>query len=792
MRILLCVVIFLWGAITDLSGQMPDTAFWIPNGPVNALALHNNRLLVGGLFDQISPATGTFVALDSSTAQTQNPFPKVNGTINCIISDGFGGHYVGGNFSQVGPYQITNLFHLLANGQIDLNFVPTPDGPIYALAMHGPTLLVAGDFTTILSQPRNRVCGIDSSGVLTDFEPSPDGPVYAIAVDDMDQYVYIGGDFQYIGSELRIRIAKVDSTFGHPIGWPGPYSEWRVQPPDLPVRTIVPYLNKVYLGGDFTVLGGYPRKGLAALDRITGDVDSFDANVVGKVYGIVAQSGLLYLGGKFTSVAGFGRSNLACINIANILQPWNPAADNGVYCLAAYNNAIVAGGDFQRIGLDTILRIACIDTVGIGFARAWNPMINGRVNAIFPEQGRILAGGGFTGAGGVLRSNVCSYDLTTKHPDGWNPSANGEVYCMVTANDTVYLAGNFSLINGQLRQRIAALDINSNQVYSFNPTCNNVVRTLVIDGARLFLGGNFSVIANQARDNIASVNRFSGQLEAWNPVCAGTVNKLIVQGNDVYVAGFFSAIGNQPRTNLARIDANSGLAAFNWSCDANDGIYDMQLFGDKLLVGGWFTQIDNTSRNRIALIDTASAQVDPTFNPGTNQFIRAMAIAGDDFFVSGYFNTFGGQPRQRLAAFDYGLQVVDSWNPGLNAQAQVLLATPTQLFCGGGFQFSGNALHPNLAVFDIQYVTHTVEQQTAGTFAVYPNPANDFFVLETDVEFTNAICTMYDLQGRAVSTPVKLEGRRQTLYCNNLPAGTYVISLVTETGFVYSRRLIVY
>jgi trimeric autotransporter adhesin len=792
MRIVLGVFIFLLGVTQNLSGQMPDTAFWIPNGPVNALAIHTNRLLVGGLFDQISPATGTFVALDSTTAQTQNPFPKVNGTINSIISDGRGGLYVGGNFSQVGPYQITHLFHLLASGQIDLSFVPTPDGPINALAMHGPTLLIAGDFAMILSQPRNRVCGIDSLGVLTDFEPDPDGPVYAIAVDEMDQYVYIGGDFLHTGPELRIRIAKVDPMFGHPIGWPGPYSVWRVQPPDLPVRTIVPYLNKVYLGGDFTVLGGYPRTGLAALDRGTGDVDPFDANVIGKVYGIVAQSGLLYLGGKFTSVAGFGRSNLACIDIANILQAWNPSADKVVYCLASYNNAIIAGGEFQRIGLDTVFRVACIDTLGIGFARAWNPMVNGKVNAIFPEQGRIVAGGDFTGVGGVLRSNLCSYDMTTKHPDGWNPIVNGEVYCMATTNDTVYLSGNFSLINAQLRQRIAALNINSNQVYAFNPTCNNVVRTLVIDGARLFLGGNFSVITNQARANIASVNRFTGQVEAWNPVCAGTVNKLIVEGNDVYVAGFYSAIGNQTHANLARIDANSGLAAFNWTCDANDGIYDMHLFGDKLLVGGWFTQIDNTARNRIALIDTASAQVDPTFNPGTNQFVRAMAVEGDDFFVSGYFNTFGGQPRQHLAAYDYGLQIVDGWNPALSEQAQILLATPTQLFCGGGFQFSGNTLHPHLAVFDVQYVTHTLEQQAAESFAVYPNPATDFIILEGNDEFVNAICTIYDLQGREVIAPEKLQSKRQTLNCSGLPAGTYVVNLLTETGLLYSRRIIIY
>ncbi|MGL4596003.1 MAG: T9SS type A sorting domain-containing protein [Bacteroidia bacterium] len=790
MRIVLCVFMLLLGGAKVLFGQMPDTAFWIPNGPVNAMVSQNNRLIVGGLFDQISPATGTFIALDSATAQVQYPFPKVNGKINSIISDGQGGLYVGGEFSQVGPYSISYLFHLLANGQIDQNFLPTPDGPIYALLMNGPTLLVAGNFTTILSEQRKWACGIDSLGVLTDWEPNTDGPIYAMAIDQIDNYIYIGGDFQYVGVDLRIRIAKVDSTYGHPIGWPGPYSVWRVQPPDQPVRTIVPYLNKVYLGGDFTVLGGYPRTGLAALDQYTGDVDAFDANVVGKVYSIVAQGGELFLGGKFTSVAGYGRSNLASISILNVLQSWNPAADNTVYCIVPYNNTILAGGDFQRIGLDSISRLARIDN-NTGQALAWNPMINGRVNAILSQQGRIIAGGEFTGAGGVLRSNLFSYDLSTKQPDNWKPIPNGEIFSMALTNDTLYLAGNFSLVNGQFRQRMAAIDVNTNQTFAFNPNCDNLVRTMVIDGPRLFLGGNFSVIGNQPRENIASINRFSGQVESWNPVCAGTVNQLLVLGNDVYVAGFYSAIGNQPRANLARIDAFSGLAAFNWSCDANDGIYDMHLFGDKLVVGGWFTQIGNTARNRIALVDTASAQVDVSFNPGANQFVRDIAIQGDDFFVSGYFNSFGGQPRQRLGVYDYGNQAVDSWSPALSEQAQTMIATPTQLFCGGRFLYAGGTLHPNFAVFDIQYVTSIPQQKANEPFLIYPNPASNFLTIQTSAAFANGVFKIYDLQGREVGLPVQLNGMQQTLDCSYLADGTYIMTIVTPTGLIQSSRIII-
>jgi hypothetical protein len=118
-----------------LSGQTLDTSFWIPNGTVNTLGIYNNRLIVGGAFDQVTPVTGSFTAIDSLSALIQHPFPQVNGQVYCMVSDGGGGFYVGGSFSSVAGLSLLNLFHIDSLGNLDISFQPNPNGTIYALAM---------------------------------------------------------------------------------------------------------------------------------------------------------------------------------------------------------------------------------------------------------------------------------------------------------------------------------------------------------------------------------------------------------------------------------------------------------------------------------------------------------------------------------------------------------------------------------------------------------------------------------------------------------------------------------
>jgi hypothetical protein len=49
--------------------------FWIPNGPVNAVAVAGNVVYIGGEFSRIGPPAGGFVAIDTGTGNVVSPYP---------------------------------------------------------------------------------------------------------------------------------------------------------------------------------------------------------------------------------------------------------------------------------------------------------------------------------------------------------------------------------------------------------------------------------------------------------------------------------------------------------------------------------------------------------------------------------------------------------------------------------------------------------------------------------------------------------------------------------------------
>jgi hypothetical protein len=76
--------------------------------------------------------------------------------------------------------------------------------------------------------------------------------------------------------------------------------------------------DRVYIGGSFTAVGGQPHTGLAALDAATGRlVASWRADATGGPVEALAASPdgrMLYVGGDFTAVGGTARRRLAAVS----------------------------------------------------------------------------------------------------------------------------------------------------------------------------------------------------------------------------------------------------------------------------------------------------------------------------------------------------------------------------------------------------------------------------------------------------------------------------------------------
>ncbi|MCW2914110.1 MAG: hypothetical protein JWN52_2178 [Actinomycetia bacterium] len=110
--------------------------------------------------------------------------------------------------------------------------------------------------------------------------------------------------------------------------------------------------SRVYVGDDFTTVGGKTRNHTAAFDTATGALDpAFKPSVSGKVRAISATNTTIYFGGNFFSVNGSIRTRLAARNGA-LSATWRPVADDGeVFALLVPpdHSRVIVGGRFQKL-----------------------------------------------------------------------------------------------------------------------------------------------------------------------------------------------------------------------------------------------------------------------------------------------------------------------------------------------------------------------------------------------------------------------------------------------------------
>ena len=174
---------------------------------------------------------------------------------------------IGGAFSSVAGFVRQKVARLHLDGLLDQSFVPpTNNGVVFAVAGQSDgKVLIAGTFTNVGGQVRSRIARLNSNGSLDGtFLPGTGAnqAIYAMAVHP-DGRIIIGGDFTSYNGTNRNRYARLnpngalDLTFD-----PGRGADDTVYS--------VALLNggKVILGGAFTMVNGFNRRGVA---RINGD-----------------------------------------------------------------------------------------------------------------------------------------------------------------------------------------------------------------------------------------------------------------------------------------------------------------------------------------------------------------------------------------------------------------------------------------------------------------------------------------------------------------------------------------
>jgi uncharacterized delta-60 repeat protein len=223
-------------------------------------------------------------------------------------------------------------------------------------------ILVGGFFTTLGgggTTARNKIGRLNPGGTLdTSFDPGANDNVYALAV-QLDGKILVGGDFTALGgggTTARNRIGRLnpdgtlDTSFNP--GANGTVTALAVQAD-----------GKILVGGLFTTLGG-GGSGTTMRNRIgrlnpDGTLDtSFNPGANSSVFSLTVQAdGKIIVGGLFTTLGG-GGTGTATRNRIGRLHPngtldasFDPGANGTVFTLAVQaDGKILAGGDFTGLG----------------------------------------------------------------------------------------------------------------------------------------------------------------------------------------------------------------------------------------------------------------------------------------------------------------------------------------------------------------------------------------------------------------------------------------------------------
>lgn len=208
-------------ARVQADGQVDLSFHPAPDGVVRSLALQaDQRIVLGGEFTHLAingsaPVSRLRVARLLTDGSLDMDFdPRANATVHQLALQADGRVLLGGAFTALTPgggnaVARSHLARLTPEGQVDVDFAPAPNGPVFSLAVQTDgRILVGGSFDTFAAAgatpqlSRRNLAMLTAQGGVTALDPavlSSAGParVHTLAVQRSGQ-VLVGGHFDAV------------------------------------------------------------------------------------------------------------------------------------------------------------------------------------------------------------------------------------------------------------------------------------------------------------------------------------------------------------------------------------------------------------------------------------------------------------------------------------------------------------------------------------------------------------------------------------------------------------------
>lgn len=670
-----------------------DSSQWTFNGIVLASAKVGNTLYVGGNFTTMSRYSGGFVNIDASTANplALGSWPKVNGVVNTVITDGSGGYIIGGSFTQVGSVSRSNIAQINSSGQVT-SWSPTADGAVNTLARSGSIVYAGGAFFNIGGQLRSRIASLDlTTGLATSWNPSSTGIVNTIAVNGTT--VYAGGSFANIGGLPRNNIAALDATTGNATTWDPSASSSVVK--------IMINGSTAYVAGNFATIGGQNRNFVAAISTATGLANSWNPSPNSPVMDFEMNGSNVLVAGSFSAIGSQSRNGFAEVDPGlgnatslNYLLP----ASTAVYDIKVFGNDMYLGGSFVlSTGQANLIKI----NKALGSVTPWECNLSSSpVRAIEATATRVVAGGSFTSYY-KNRQRLAAIDFLTDTLINWSTTITGSVNAIAATPSTVYIGGTFTVVGGLTRSRLASLDATTAAVSTWNPAPSSTVNALKLNGNTLYAGGFFTSIASTPRGLAASFDITSNTLLSWNPQFnSGAVHAIHIGASEVYFGGSFTQAQSSTRNRLASFNLSTGLLS-GWNPNADGSVFSLAQNGSSVYAGGSFNNIGSQFAPRLAEI-SQSTGVATTWAPYPSGTVNAIAIDGGRIFVGGSYANNGGVPRTNLSSIDLATGNATTWDPAASNTVNYIGIHSGRMLVGGLFATISGSNYPNGVQYNLK------------------------------------------------------------------------------------------
>jgi WD40 repeat protein len=461
------------------------------------------------------------------------------------------------------------------------------DSTIRAIAFsrNGETLYAGGTFTTVDSEARAHLAAFDvQSGALMPFDPGVGGtrpgaagPVVLALATAPNGTVYVGGAFTSLDGKTRAGLAAVDAS--------GAVTPWNPHPNGYVESLAVAHGqgNAIGVGGNLDSIGSVTRSHLAAIDLRSGRIKSLNPGIVpdGRwnyetVSALVPSPGsnTLYVGGNFTAIGGQNRTSLAAISATSrsvtSFDPNLPIVSVRALALSKDGSTLYVAGETSS-HLPWLGAVATATGAATPLGPPLDGQIVGQIDALALSRNgsKLYVGGMFTVEGQPTEKALIAVSTTTGQlvtsffPDA-GPFADVKSLAVSRNGSTLYAGGDFAHLGGRPHKSFAALNADTGAANTLSAHVDGEVRVLRLAerGHALYLGGDFRQAGGQGGD-IAKIQLATASATAlslhltvtWGLFQGPGVYTLARHGSNLLVGGDFTGVNGKSRSGLARLTA---------------------------------------------------------------------------------------------------------------------------------------------------------------------------------------------------------------------------------------------